>query len=402
MLYEFDFLKGGTMNKDEIIPLLKANALFHGLSDEQIALILPVSNLQSVKKDNFIIQEGEISSEAYLIVKGEVEVIKKDSEGESHRVSTLGSGDIVGEMALIDNSPRSASVRTLKDSTFLDIHLAKLLCLAEQKEAYAQLIFNISKELATRLRKSSDLAVKSLQAELQGSKIRAEMGKFLFLILVVLSAWIFVGSIAKEFSATLKISTYVTIPILLVLIIFCYRHVRTSIYPPSFYGFTLKNWKEKLIEGVLLSLPILLLVTLGKWLLVTYNPAFKDETVFETSLVNPLSPISPMLQIAAPFLYILFSPLQEFIIRGMTQNSIKASLSGPYAVFWSIILADLIFAAFHVHLSPAYALAAFMGGLFWGWLCARQESLVGPVISHMLIGGWCLSVLGLAKILTGY
>jgi membrane protease YdiL (CAAX protease family) len=48
-----------------------------------------------------------------------------------------------------------------------------------------------------------------------------------------------------------------------------------------------------------------------------------------------------------------------------------------------------------LYVSPGLALTAFVAGLFWGWLYARQRSLVGVSISHVLLGFWAFEVVDL-------
>jgi membrane protease YdiL (CAAX protease family) len=58
-------------------------------------------------------------------------------------------------------------------------------------------------------------------------------------------------------------------------------------------------------------------------------------------------------------------------------------------------MANALFAATHTHISPWFSLMAFVTGLMWGWLYARQRSLLGVFVSHTLVGIWAVKVLGL-------
>jgi len=64
----------------------------------------------------FLMQEGEEAGEAYLIDKGKVQVYRQAEGGGKLVLGTLAAGDIVGEMALITNDKRSASVKALEDT----------------------------------------------------------------------------------------------------------------------------------------------------------------------------------------------------------------------------------------------------------------------------------------------
>ncbi len=70
---------------------------------------------KTFKKGDHLIKEGETGKEAYLILKGEVEVYKESKEGRLS-LDTLGRGAIVGEMSLIAKDKRNASVVALEDT----------------------------------------------------------------------------------------------------------------------------------------------------------------------------------------------------------------------------------------------------------------------------------------------
>ena len=75
----------------------------------------PTGERKEIKAGELIFEEGEFGEVAYLIVSGEVEIFRKS--GNQERVlATLGRGEIIGEMSLIDNQPRVASARALSDT----------------------------------------------------------------------------------------------------------------------------------------------------------------------------------------------------------------------------------------------------------------------------------------------
>ncbi len=66
-------------------------------------------------KGDVIVEEGTISDGAYIIESGKVEVFKKLPNGQSQQIARLDKNDIFGEMGLIDQLPRSATVVALED-----------------------------------------------------------------------------------------------------------------------------------------------------------------------------------------------------------------------------------------------------------------------------------------------
>lgn len=380
------------MNKN--LEEIKKSYLFKDLSEKQIKLVLSLAKEIVVPKDTYIIQEGERGNDVYLLLSGKVAVRKKDKEsGEFQLLGVLESGEIIGEIPLIDNQPRSASVCTLEDSKILIFYLSRLASQAEHQPVYLQIKHNISNELARRFRKTDELTAKVIQKELEGSKIRIEMGRFLFYVFIILSSWVFFISFFERNISEVKYSSYISFPVISFLFLISIIHAKQSIYPWSFYGLTLKRWQKNALEGVVFSLPILLVATILKVLIVKYIPSFNNETIININ--NP-----KLLTIG--FFYILLTGPQEFIARGNLQSSIKLCLLGSNRSLKSVILSSLLFASFHSVLSPLYALAAFILGLYWGWLYLRQESLVGCTISHALIGGWSLAALGLGEFFFHY
>lgn len=378
------------MNKDEILSKIKSNPLFEKLDAQQIDFIVSNSTLLTIPENNFLIRERDVSNDVYLILSGEARVLKLDEKsGESLPISILKPGDVVGEMTLIDHSPRSASVQAGKDLQVLLLPFNKETA-PEQKAIFTQITANISRQLTQKLRLLNDVTVRSLRAELESAKVRVETGKFFFLLLVIICSWVLALSVAQKLVRSSGLSSAISWPLIFAVLLSIIRFLKNSIYPPQFYGLTLKNWKRNLLEGILFTLPILVLATILKWWLVTYVPSLNHLSVIQPIVLT--SKIPPFWQVVFPLIYICLVPLQEFIARGVLQSSIKGLLS-ENVVVWSIILSNLLFAVFHTHISPEFALAAFCAGCFWGWLRQRQDSLIGSIISHALIGGWCLSVL---------
>jgi len=94
-------------------------------------------------------------------------------------------------------------------------------------------------------------------------------------------------------------------------------------------------------------------------------------------------------------LYLLFVPLQEFIVRGVLQGSFQEFMQGRYKIFWSIVLSNLLFSITHLHISLLTTFIVFIPGLFWGWLYSRHRTLVGVIASHLIIGIWALCIVGI-------
>jgi CRP-like cAMP-binding protein len=101
-----------------------------------------------------VVEEGDLSTQMFVVVAGELEVIKRGESGGDVRVAVLGPGDWFGEMSIIDVQPRSASVRAVAPTLVVSVtpeHVDTLLYRRDMKD-YALFVMNIARELSRRLR----------------------------------------------------------------------------------------------------------------------------------------------------------------------------------------------------------------------------------------------------------
>ncbi|MFD0697747.1 ATP-binding cassette domain-containing protein [Paenibacillus sp. GCM10027628] len=98
--------------------------LFPIFSDMDLSFLEEISHFfatESYAKERTIIHEGDLGDKFYIIVRGKVEVLKKDRSGDNHRVAQLSDGDFFGEMALLHNIPRTATICTLTPVVFVTL-----------------------------------------------------------------------------------------------------------------------------------------------------------------------------------------------------------------------------------------------------------------------------------------
>jgi CRP-like cAMP-binding protein len=128
--------------------------LFGGLSQETLDILAASLPTSRVEAGDMVVSEGDQSTQMFVVIAGELEVIKKGKSGGDVRVAVLGPSDWFGEMSIIDVQPRSASVRAVAPTLVLSItadHVENLLYRRDVKD-YALFIMNIARELSRRLR----------------------------------------------------------------------------------------------------------------------------------------------------------------------------------------------------------------------------------------------------------
>ncbi len=102
----------------DTIELLKGVEAFDGLTDQELKQLATLCQQAQFPKGQTITQQGEEGDEFYIIRNGLVEVSVSEGGGQASRsVVNLGTGQVVGEMALVDRGPRSATVRCATEVT---------------------------------------------------------------------------------------------------------------------------------------------------------------------------------------------------------------------------------------------------------------------------------------------
>ncbi|MEM7435832.1 MAG: cyclic nucleotide-binding domain-containing protein, partial [Myxococcota bacterium] len=128
--------------------------LFGGLSRDTLEVFAESVPTNRVEAGDMVVEEGDASTQMFVVIAGELEVIKKGDAGGDVRVAVLGPNDWFGEMSILDVQPRSASVRAVAPTLVLAItadHVENLLYRRDVKD-YALFVMNIARELSRRLR----------------------------------------------------------------------------------------------------------------------------------------------------------------------------------------------------------------------------------------------------------
>jgi len=138
-----------------IVPLLKKVDILNGLSDSQLEEVAELCREQTFNADDIIFKENDKSSELYLIQDGLVEITLSVPEpGTEKSLVTLGNGQIFGEMALLDEGPRTASAHCIADGTRLWVaKRADFISLCEKDTGIGFIVMkNIAADLSFKLR----------------------------------------------------------------------------------------------------------------------------------------------------------------------------------------------------------------------------------------------------------
>jgi len=156
---------------EKSVGLLKETALFQGLSEDQIRKILSISRTVNFKKNDVVMEEGRMGDTMYIILEGEVQVIKtltmkgveEDRDGKNKVFTRLSAAQhaVFGEIALLEDSERTATVQALTDCVFYEIKKDDFLRLADSDyELGYRVLLNLARIVSSRLRKVNEDTVK--------------------------------------------------------------------------------------------------------------------------------------------------------------------------------------------------------------------------------------------------
>jgi len=138
--------------------------VFPGLTDSWIQYIVSSLQARSFQAGAIIFEEGEPADSFYIIESGHVEVSKR-FEGNAPRILVRqGPGEFFGELALVQENPRAATVTAIEDTTLLEISKADFIQYLSHNPSMA---VSIMRTMATRLRDNDQRAINDLRRKNQ-------------------------------------------------------------------------------------------------------------------------------------------------------------------------------------------------------------------------------------------
>lgn len=140
--------------------MISDQPLFSELSPENLKLIADHGVVRQFSKNTVLITENDDSDSLYVIHSGKVKVFLSDESGKEFILNIHGPGEYFGELAMIDNSPRSASVITLEPCKMSVVPRSEFKnCLAENPEIAYELIRSLSGRVKALTESARNLAL---------------------------------------------------------------------------------------------------------------------------------------------------------------------------------------------------------------------------------------------------
>lgn len=143
--------------------ILKEIPLFLDLNGRELRKVEGICYDRFYKEGETIFYEGEPGTGMYVIKSGEVQILKKHQDKEI-LIATLSPGDFFGELALLDESPRSATARATVMSEIIGIFRPDLLDLVKRDPwSGSRILIRLSELIGLRLKEASDKLKKFME-----------------------------------------------------------------------------------------------------------------------------------------------------------------------------------------------------------------------------------------------
>ncbi|MBI5428959.1 MAG: cyclic nucleotide-binding domain-containing protein [Nitrosomonadales bacterium] len=157
-------LGAGTVYRDKIAALLEGGYLFRDLEWQQLLALAGYMGLYRASPGTTIFSEGDRGEYMCVLAEGQLEMYKEDSHGAKKIVAVMGPGKTIGEMAMVDGEPRSATAVVQEEAMLVLLTRDSFMLLSQEKPALAvKMLFIIARMLSQRLRHTSGELVDYLE-----------------------------------------------------------------------------------------------------------------------------------------------------------------------------------------------------------------------------------------------
>ena len=128
---------------------LKRLDWFSELPEEMLNALAAEVHKRSLSRDEILFRKGEEGDSLFIISSGWVKVVTEDTQGGEVVLNRVGAGEIIGEMALLDNEPRSAGVVALSETTVLELKRNDFMEILKQQP---HLALSVIRNFSSRMR----------------------------------------------------------------------------------------------------------------------------------------------------------------------------------------------------------------------------------------------------------
>jgi len=140
--------------------VLKSVPIFASFAEDQLRMLVPMVTRRSAPRGSVIFAEGDRVDSLYIVLSGRLKVMMGEADGKEVILGIIGQGEFFGEMGLIDDRPRSASVIAIEPCELLSVTRRDFKrCLVENTEVAMTVLRVLVRRLREADRKIGSLAL---------------------------------------------------------------------------------------------------------------------------------------------------------------------------------------------------------------------------------------------------
>lgn len=163
-------------NEKPILKRLKFFPLFKNLSRNELREIEQIMPRKFYGPEESIFKQGEPGMSMFVVLSGRVDIVQEGEDGSQLKLVEIKDGSIFGEMALLDNSLRTASAVATEKTEIMIFSRKDLLTLAEQwPHLGVKILMHLSQIVAERLRRTNR-ALRGIKDEIEVTRGESELG----------------------------------------------------------------------------------------------------------------------------------------------------------------------------------------------------------------------------------
>jgi CRP-like cAMP-binding protein len=144
---------------EAIAAQLKNCFLFQGLSEEALATVAQKASIHELAQGEVLMRRGEVGNSLFMVNEGWFKIVTEDARGDELIINKTAPGETIGEMALLDEAPRSASAIALTPARVLELKKEAFYEILDQRPDVA---LTIIRGLSSRLRFSTTYIQKAI------------------------------------------------------------------------------------------------------------------------------------------------------------------------------------------------------------------------------------------------
>jgi CRP-like cAMP-binding protein len=343
----------------------------------------------------------------YAVLEGEASLCNRalaisTNTMADYEIAVRSRHETLAEISFLDGKPFSSSAFAKTPMTLAVLDFSADALPAASRKLRASIVAELQRQLSFDLRRSLASRLSALQGEAEFALYKHAVSRIVVTALAMLSIYTLLLSLLPQFKVALTVNFALSPFVIVMFAAVMGPVILYSGFPRSFFGLQTANWKSALSFSVMASLGFIAAGALLKWILIHTTKTFAGLPLFGIADVRVNmheTMMSPLYWIAVG-LYLTLTPIQEFTARSCLQAPLYAFLDGTEfrRVLLSILVSNLVFSAAHSHISFTFAVAAFIPGLFWGWIFARTNSLIAASASHFMIGGAGIFLFGIEEV----